>query len=81
MHPHFQTRELVGALKRAALALALSSCLAFASDPLFEETDVFAGGQDNINTYRIPSIVCTKKGTLLAFCEGGESIPARPAIP
>ena len=70
MHPHFQARELVGALKRAALALAIASCLAFASDPLFEETDVFAGGQDNINTYRIPSVVCTRKGTVLAFCEG-----------
>ena len=40
------------------------------SVPLFVETDVFVGGQDDINTYRIPSIICTKKGTLLIFCEG-----------
>lgn len=38
--------------------------------PLFEETELFVGGQDDINTYRIPSLVCTKNGTLLAFCEG-----------
>jgi len=38
--------------------------------PLFEETDVFVGGQDDINTFRIPSIICTKKGTVLVFCEG-----------
>ena len=38
--------------------------------PRFEETDVFVGGQDDINTYRIPSLVCTGRGTVLAFCEG-----------
>ena len=38
--------------------------------PLFDETELFVGGQDDINTYRIPSLVCTEKGTLLAFCEG-----------
>jgi sialidase-1 len=74
MHPHFQARELMRAFKRAALALALSSCLAFASEPLFEETDVFSGGQDDINTYRIPSVICTRKGTVLAFCEGRKDL-------
>lgn len=38
--------------------------------PIFEETSLFVGGQDDINTYRIPSLICTKKGTILAFCEG-----------
>ena len=28
------------------------------------------GGQDDYNTYRIPSLVCTKNGTVLAFTEG-----------
>jgi sialidase-1 len=37
--------------------------------PLFEETDVFVGGQDDINTYRIPSVACTAQGTVLVFCE------------
>jgi len=48
--------------------------LAFASHakapPLFEEMDVFVGGLDDVNTYRIPSVICTKKGTLLVFAEG-----------
>lgn len=53
-----------------ALVLCLKTCTAWASGPLFEETDVFVGGEDGINTYRIPAVICTKKGTLFVFCEG-----------
>ena len=34
------------------------------------EVAVFVSGQDGYHTYRIPAIVVSKKGTLLAFCEG-----------
>lgn len=34
------------------------------------KADVYVGGIDGYNTYRIPSLICTPKGTLLAFCEG-----------
>jgi sialidase-1 len=37
---------------------------------MFEETELFVGGQDDINTYRIPALICTKIGTVIAFCEG-----------
>ena len=37
--------------------------------PPFEK-DIFVGGQDGYHTYRIPSLMTTMKGTLLAFCEG-----------
>jgi Neuraminidase (sialidase) len=47
-----------------------SSDINYGQIPLFEETEVFVGGQDDINTYRIPSVICTKKGTVLVFCEG-----------
>jgi sialidase-1 len=33
-------------------------------------SDVFISGTDGYHTYRIPSLLTTKKGTLLAFCEG-----------
>lgn len=34
------------------------------------ETTVFTAGQDGYHTYRIPALVVTKQGTLLAICEG-----------
>jgi sialidase-1 len=38
------------------------------SEPI--HTDVFRAGEDGYHTYRIPSVIVTTKGTLLAFCEG-----------
>ncbi len=34
------------------------------------QTDVFVSGCDGYHTYRIPSVIVTAKGTVLAFCEG-----------
>ena len=34
------------------------------------QTPVFVSGKDGYHTYRIPALIVTKKGTLLAFCEG-----------
>src|SRR4051812_3131797 len=38
--------------------------------PFAQDTDVFVSGEGGYHTYRIPAIIATKKGTLLAFCEG-----------
>jgi sialidase-1 len=35
-----------------------------------ERVDVFKAGDGQYHTYRIPSVTVTKKGTVLAFCEG-----------
>ena len=40
------------------------------SDDWPRMVDVFVGGQDDYHTYRIPSLITTQKGTLLAICEG-----------
>ena len=40
-----------------------------AAEPLLEKTDVFTARTGDYATYRIPGIVVTAKGTLLAYCE------------
>src|SRR6266478_3847723 len=37
---------------------------------LLRQSDLFVGGKDGYHTYRIPSLIVTKKDTVLAFCEG-----------
>jgi sialidase-1 len=41
--------------------------------PGLRRTQVFVGGTDGYHTYRIPALLVTGKGTLLAFCEGRKS--------
>lgn len=61
------------------LSLLLSTCHSWAfaeddSDAAVQagpsHVDVFARNEGAYHTYRIPAVVSTKKGTLLAFCEG-----------
>lgn len=37
---------------------------------MYKETKLFVSGEDGYNTYRIPALVESGKGTILAFCEG-----------
>src|SRR5688572_26223960 len=64
-------------LLRSLLLSALLSALAFAAapttlpaQPLSPPVGVFISGQDGYHTFRIPSLLLTPKGTLLAFAEG-----------
>jgi sialidase-1 len=41
-----------------------------APQPIFEQTDVFVAGQDGVFQYRIPGLLTSNRGTLLAFCDG-----------
>ena len=52
----------------------LSLCISYYHCPFLQaepqQADVFVSGRDGYHTYRIPSVIVTKKGTVLAFCEG-----------
>jgi hypothetical protein len=60
------------ALKRtsglAALLLLACAVPARSAEPV--QSPLFVAGKDGYHTYRIPSLLVSKKGTLLAFCEG-----------
>ena len=40
-----------------------------AAEPFLDKVDLFEAGKDGYALYRIPGIVVTKKGTVLAYCE------------
>ena len=53
----------------AALVFFLLQPASSQAQPPAEST-VFTSGKDGYHTFRIPAVVVTKKGTVLAFCEG-----------
>ena len=40
---------------------------------MLRQCDLFTSGHEAYHTFRIPSIVATRTGSLLAFCEGRRS--------
>src|SRR5436190_628734 len=56
-------------------ATVLAACL-FSAASAAELQNIFVAGQDGYSSYRIPSILVTKKSTLLAFCEGRKNGPS-----
>ena len=52
----------------AALLLTWS-ITGLAADPVLEKHNLFESDQDGYALYRIPGIVVTAKGTVLAYCE------------
>ena len=43
---------------------------ALSENATLDDIDVFVAADGGYHTYRIPSLIETKKGALLAFCEG-----------
>lgn len=46
------------------------NCGTTAREPFFNQIDLFVSGTDNYDNYRIPAVIVTPRGTVLAFCEG-----------
>lgn len=59
-------------MKTAAAFLLLSITALLAAEPRF--FDVFTGGTEGYPAYRIPSVVVTKKGSVLTFAEARKSL-------
>ena len=64
-------------LSQVTRSTLLFGCLALSQIPTTRTSaeepfrvDVFISGTGGYHTYRIPSIIASKKGTLLAVCEG-----------
>lgn len=62
LHSRFLPRRAFGIL------FAVASLSSYAAAPV--QSDIFVAGLDGYHTYRIPSLLRTKSGALLAFCEG-----------
>jgi sialidase-1 len=55
----------------ALTAFLLGSCLVASLEPAgLQQVDVFLSGKEGYHTFRIPSVIVSPKGTVLAFCEG-----------
>lgn len=54
----------------APLLVLLLPSIGHCQTERLREVDVFVSGKDGYHTFRIPAVVVSKKGTLLAFCEG-----------
>ena len=58
---------------RLTLLLILAVAALLARQPFVEKIDLFEAGKDGYATYRIPGIVVTRKGTVLAYTEARQS--------
>jgi len=56
--------------RRTFLGVAAAAGCIEARAPRIEKTVVFRSGENGYHTFRIPALIETRKGTLLAFCEG-----------
>lgn len=60
-------------LIRLSTALLLGVISLNAAEPFLEKADLFEAGKDGYALYRIPGIVVTKSGAVLAYCEARKS--------
>ena len=70
LHPVKPAIKMNGRSMIAMAALVAGLGATWPETPEPPQVDVFINGVGGYPVYRIPSLICTPKGTLLAFCEG-----------
>ena len=55
---------------KLTLLCAGAAAIVAAARVQLTQTEVFRSGEGGYHTYRIPALITSRKGTLLAFCEG-----------
>jgi len=50
-----------------AIAILIAAPTKLRSEPFFRQQDLFIIGHDDVNIYRIPSLIVSPKETILAF--------------
>ena len=69
-----QTQRRFHLKSASAIALLLfTASVSYAEEHAVTKTDLFEAGKEGYRLYRIPGIVVTKKGTILAYCEARKS--------
>ncbi len=65
---------------QVAVAMAILAAVGrdLRAEPLFTKQDLFLSGHDNVNIYRIPSLIVSPRGTILAFCEARQGDDGDP---
>ena len=65
----FKTGQTISALLIICLTIACVGTTAQAAEPLLEQIPMFESGTEEYAIYRIPGLIVTAKGTVLAYCE------------
>ena len=70
MNPGFERRDFLKLMGTAASTSLVSARTSPSrQEPFFWQKDIFIGGLDGVSEYRIPALVTTRQGTLLALCD------------
>ncbi len=65
--------KLIRCIALVVVFLGRQACAPGAAGPFLEKVDLFQAATDGYDFYRIPGIVVTTKGTVLAYCEARKS--------
>jgi sialidase-1 len=75
-------REIRFGYTKTRVAMAMAVLIAVSADlraeSFFTQQDLFISGHDDVNIYRIPSLIVSPTGTILAFCEARQGDDGDP---